>query len=139
MPHPSGPQSTPDRSSTEPTPAAADTPVTSDGTGRVARRTFALDGPSRPLDPRTHAVRADIADVRLADRVFAPHYAAPLRRTIRRDADLRAARGHDAVVLAPLVAGAAFDLLDLTGGVAWGIAIDADLVGYVDADVVAPA
>jgi hypothetical protein len=106
---------------------------------RVARRTFALDGPSRPLDPRTNAVRADIADVRLADRVFAPHYAAPLRRVVTRAAELRAARGQDAAVLAPLAVGQPFDLLDLTGGVAWGIAVDADLVGYVDADVVMPA
>jgi hypothetical protein len=139
MPHPSGPPSTPDRPPSEPATGAVGTSAAADDTGRVARRTFALDGPSRPLDPRTNAIRADIADVRLADRVFAPHYAAPLRRTVTRDTDLRAARGHDATVLAPLAAGAAFDLLDLTGDVAWGIAIDADLVGYVDADVVAPA
>lgn len=90
------------------------------------------------LDPRINAVRADLADVRLADRVFAPHYAAPLRVTVNHDTQLRAARGDDAAVVAPIVAGAAFDLLDLTGGVAWGIAVDAGVVGYLDADVVAP-
>ncbi|SEK27724.1 hypothetical protein SAMN05216382_0099 [Sphingomonas palmae] len=104
---------------------------------REARRTFALSGPSVRLDPTTNAVRADIADVRLADRVFAPHYAAPLRRTVVRDTGLRDGRAIDGAVIASLASGSAFDLLDLTGGVAWGIAVDAGLVGYVDADDVA--
>ena len=34
-------------------------------------------------------MRRDLADVRLADRVFAPHYAAPMPRTISAPADLR--------------------------------------------------
>lgn len=106
-------------------------------TTREARRTFALSGPSVQLDPLTNAVRADIADVRLADRVFAPHYAAPLRRTVARDTGLRDVRAGDGAVIVPLASGTAFDLLDLTGGVAWGIAVDAGLVGYVDADDVA--
>ncbi|WP_375270409.1 SH3 domain-containing protein [Sphingomonas sp.] len=138
MPHPSGPQSTPDRAAD----AALDGSAPSEAAPRIGERvprlTFALTGPSRALDPRTEAVRADVADVRLADRVFAPHYAAPLRRTVARDEQLRDARGRDAAVLVPLARGAAFDLLDLTGGVAWGIAVDAGLVGYVDADAVAP-
>ncbi|WP_274543653.1 hypothetical protein [Sphingomonas sp. Mn802worker] len=41
------------------------------------------------------------------------------------------------MTIAHLPVGATFDLLDLTGGVAWGIAVDAGLVGYLDADVVA--
>jgi hypothetical protein len=90
------------------------------------------------LDPRTHAVRSDIADVRLADRVFAPHYAAPLRRTVLRDVVLREARDRTATPLETLSAGAAFDLLDLTGGVAWGIAVDSGTVGYLDAVAVQP-
>jgi hypothetical protein len=81
-------------------------------------------------------VRADIADVRLADRVFAPHYAAPLRRTIVTDTSLREGRDPGASSLAELGAGAVFDVLDVTGGVAWGIAVDENLVGYVDAAIV---
>lgn len=84
-------------------------------------------------------MRADVADVRLADRVFAPHYAAPLRVLLNRDAQLRAGRSGDAALVASLKADAAFDLLDLTGGVAWGIAVDAGVVGYLDADAVEPA
>ncbi len=106
---------------------------------RSARNGFALTGRSRVLDPRTHAVRADIADIRLADRVFAPHYAAPLRRAVTRAAVLREARPHDSAALATLPTGAAFDLIDLTGGVAWGIAVDSGLVGYLDLDAVQPA
>ena len=105
---------------------------------RPERNGFALTGRSRVLDPRTHAVRPDIADVRLADRVFAPHYAAPLRRTVRHDTVLREGRDRAAAPLATLPAGAPFDLLDLTGGVAWGIAVDNGTVGYLDADVVQP-
>ncbi|MBW6525394.1 SH3 domain-containing protein [Sphingomonas sp. RHCKR7] len=84
-------------------------------------------------------MRADIADVRLADRVFAPHYAAPLRRALAAAATLRESRDSASAALAELPAGAAFDLLDLTGGFAWGIAVDANLVGYVDAAAVRPA
>jgi hypothetical protein len=83
-------------------------------------------------------VRPDIADVRLADRVFAPHYAAPLRRTLLREATLRETRDRTAAALATLPTGAAFDLLDLTGGIAWGIAVEDGTVGYLDADAVQP-
>jgi hypothetical protein len=104
---------------------------------REPRRTFALTGPSQPIDPRVNAVRADIADVRLADRVFAPHYAAPLARTLTRDASLRSERSPASDPLVDLAKGARFDLLDVTGGVAWGIAMEANLVGYLDADAIA--
>ena len=78
-------------------------------------------------------MRPDIADVRLADRVFAPRYAAPLRRMATCVVELRAGRPVDSEVIAALAPGDAFDLFDLTGGVAWGIAVEAGLVGYCDA------
>jgi hypothetical protein len=81
-------------------------------------------------------VRRDIADVRLADRVFAPHYAAPLRRALLTDASLRETRAPDGAVVASLQAGAPFDLFDTTGGIAWGIGVDSGLVGYVDSDAI---
>ena len=43
--------------------------------------------PMQAIDPRVDAVRRDLADVRLAERVFAPHYAAPLPRTLGREQD----------------------------------------------------
>lgn len=81
-------------------------------------------------------MRADLADVRLAARVFAPHYAAPCNRTLTRDAVLHGAfRGGDE--LAQLAAQSRFELLDVTGSTAWGIAVDSGLVGYLDADALA--
>jgi hypothetical protein len=96
-----------------------------------------LTGRSVTLDPRTHAVRPDIADVRLADRVFAPHYAAPARRTLAHDAVVREQRGPDSPAVVTLAAGDAFDLFDVTGGIAWGIAVESGLVGYLDAGALA--
>lgn len=84
-------------------------------------------------------MRRDLADVRLADRVFAPHYAAPLSRTLVRDVSLRAASAADSEVLASLKAGELFEVLELAGGNAWGTAPAAKLVGYVDADALEAA
>ena len=78
-------------------------------------------------------MRPDIADIRLADQVFAPHYAKAMRRTLAVETPLRAGRGDDAETLAMLRPGDDFDLLDVTGNAAWGIAIGAGMVGYVDA------
>lgn len=79
------------------------------------------------------AVRRDLADVRLADRVFAPHYAAPMQRTLARATALRAARTSDAEVLAQLQPGDAFEVLEFAGANAWGTAPGVGLVGYIDA------
>jgi hypothetical protein len=98
-----------------------------------ARRRFSLKGVSAQIDPRIDAVRGDLADVRLADRVFAPHYAAPLARTLMRDTALRAARACDSAVLAQLSSGGIFEMLELSAGTAWGVAPAAGLVGYIDA------
>ena len=99
----------------------------------AAPRSFALTGRSRPLDPRTNAVRPDIADVRLAEYVFAPHYAAAVERRLTTATTLRAARPADSEAMATLGAGEPFELLDVTGGDAWGIATAHGLVGYLDA------
>lgn len=98
-----------------------------------ARKSFALVGRSHVLDPTRHAVRRDLADVRLADQVFAPHYAAPLPRQVVTATELRAERAIDSARLASLAVGDRFDMLDVTGGSAWGVASASGLVGYVDA------
>lgn len=85
------------------------------------------------IDPRTDAARRDLADVRLADRVFAPHYAAPLAHIVTAPAILRAAKESDAEQLAQLAAGDIFEVLELSAGTAWGRAPGSGLVGYVDA------
>ena len=95
-------------------------------------------GRSRPFDPTRDAVRGDIADVRLAEHVFAPHYAAPLPRRLMADASLRSTRARDSAELIVLAAGETFELLDVTGDHGWGVAPKSGLVGYVDAAVLGP-
>lgn len=80
------------------------------------------------------AVRSDLADMRLADTVFAPHYAAPLTMAIARTVALRQAAAQDSTVLAVLAPGEGFEALDFAAGSAWGIATGHRLVGYVDRD-----
>lgn len=101
--------------------------------GGPPHRSFSLLGPSVVFDPLTNAVRRDVADVRLADRVFAPHYAAPMPRRIAVETPLFASSESGASVHATLRAGEIFEVLDLAGGNAWGIAVSHKLVGYIDA------
>ncbi|WP_332908736.1 SH3 domain-containing protein [Sphingomonas mollis] len=98
-----------------------------------SRKAFALTGRSATLDPATNAVRADLADVRLAELVFAPHYAAPMPRVLTIDSELREARAQDSSVIVMLNKGDAFEVLDLIGEAAWGIAPGNGLVGYLPA------
>jgi len=107
--------------------------------GGPQRRSFALLGPSVALDPLHDAVRRDVADIRLADRVFAPHYAAPMPRRLAGQAVLFGGDAGDAANLATLRAGEIFEVLDIAGGKAWGIAVAHGLVGYIDADALEPA
>ena len=75
-------------------------------------------------------MRGDLADVRLADRVFAPHYATAMTcRVARATVLLDAPKGERLVDLA---AGDTFELLELAGDNAWGTARPAGLVGYCD-------
>ncbi len=99
----------------------------------LPRNRFALTGRSVEIDPRREAARRDLADVRLADRVFAPHYAAPLIHVAARDTALRATRDTDSEILATLEPGEIFEALELSGGLAWGSAPGLGLVGYVAA------
>lgn len=91
-------------------------------------------GASVALDPRRHAVRKDLADIRLADRVFAPHYACAVQRMIVTATTLREGSGADSAVMANLAVGDPFEVLEFVRGRAWGRAPSHDLVGYVDAD-----
>lgn len=84
------------------------------------------------LDPATHAVRADLADLRLADRVFAPHYAAPRTMIVARSTPLRNGSSTDSEALGTLNPGDGFEVLELTGANAWGTAPSLGLVGYVE-------
>jgi hypothetical protein len=95
---------------------------------------FRLDGPSRPIDARIHAWRKDLADIALAGRIFAPHYARPLPRGCGSQAARvwpgPAAEG-DAV--SELLPGEEFAVLEYAGGWAWGFCAADHVVGYVEA------
>lgn len=97
------------------------------------RKRFSLKGRSIAIDPRVDAVRRDLADIRLADRVFAPHYAAPMPRSLATATPLRAGREPDSETLAQLARGDVFEVLELSGDHAWGIAPGRKLVGYIPA------
>ena len=103
------------------------------------REGFALRGRSVELDPRTHAVRGDLADIRLAEYVFAPHYAAPLTRFVGRPATLCAGREPESERLAILAPGDPFEVLEFAGELAWGVEPASKLVGYLPSDSLAPA
>jgi hypothetical protein len=112
-------------------------PTDQDLTARAAppRKRFHLSGHSATLDPAVHAVRGDLADVELADRVFAPHYAKAMPRTLVGTTSLHMKPNGD--VVAELTAGTSVDLFDISGGWAW--VRSASGIGYVLADALAPA
>ena len=92
---------------------------------------FALSGPSHSPDPAFNAYRQDLADVALAGRVIASHYAEPLDRTITAAIELRSRPSADADAIGKLEPGEAFAMLDDTLGWAWGYAGNDRRVGYV--------
>ncbi len=85
------------------------------------------------INPLTEAARRDLADVRLADRVFAPHYASPVLHVAAAPTELRAARDTSSDLLATLQPGDMFEVLEVSGGYAWGSAPRVGRVGYVSA------
>ena len=95
------------------------------------RNRFNLTGPSQKFDPRTIAIRKDLADIALAGQFFAPHYAAPVARAaIVPKAQLYATASLDSEETGILLYGHGFALLDLTGNWAWGYRVSDHLVGY---------
>ena len=105
---------------------------------RTSAEGFSLKGPSALPDPATHAYRQDLADVALAGRVIASHYAEPIRRQLTEASPLRSAASDSAEVTAELPAGTAFEMLDDTLGWAWGYAGDDRRVGYVKHAAIGP-
>ncbi len=66
--------------------------------------------------------------MRVADRVFAPHYAAPLPHPVIADAAVSAVK--DGGVVGTIHAGDVFEVLEITAAHAWGVAADG-IVGFV--------
>ncbi len=97
------------------------------------RSRFGLTGVSQDYDPRYVAIRADLADIAVAGQHFAPHYAAPMMRSITTATALRASNSDSGELLAEMLPGEGFALLDVTGGIAWGYRLSDHLVGYCPA------
>ncbi len=84
-------------------------------------RDLSLAGPSPRADGVALPVRGDLAHIRLAGMHFVPHYAVPMPHIAGSEgARLHAKDSAEAEVIATLEAGARFDVLDMTGGWAWG-------------------
>lgn len=92
---------------------------------------FALSGPSELPDPAFNAYRKDLADVALAGRVIASHYAEPLGQTIALPTELKCAPTADSPTIELLSVGDSFDLLDDSLAWSWGYAGQDRRVGYV--------
>jgi hypothetical protein len=72
-----------------------------------------------------------LADVALAGRVIASHYAVPIDRIVSATAELRAAPNDGAELIEELAPGEHFSLLDESLGWAWGYAGKDCRVGYI--------
>ena len=114
-------------------------PENGDSSSSTADR-FSLDGPSRPLDARIHAFRHDLADIALAGRVMAPHFARPVVRSCGAHASfVREAPKAEAANITELLPGEEFAVLEYAGGWAWGYSQADHIVGYVEAIALADA
>ena len=87
-------------------------------------------------DPEFNAYRKDLADIALAGRVIASHYAKPLNRTVAHSAMLHAAPSEVADSIGELSPGEPFALLDDSLGWAWGYAGQKRRVGYVRSEAI---
>ena len=101
-------------------------------TNGVERAKFALHGPEEDFDPRVTAHRGDLADIKLAGNIFAPHYAVamPMRCSAPK-AMIRKQGGKNYEAVSELLHGEDFQLLDVSGDWAWGYCGFDNYVGYV--------
>lgn len=98
-----------------------------------ARSTFTLEGHSFVGDKRTTPIRGDLADIKLAGLLFAPHYAVPMIRScIVPSAMIRELPDDDATGTSELIYGEDFAVLDVSGKWAWGYTVHDDYLGYVE-------
>ncbi len=100
---------------------------------------LSLSGPAEKLDAAHWPVRGDLAHIRLAGRCFVPHYAVPMERTVvAAGANLLALNDVAAEVREALSGGTLFNVLDMTGGWAWGQVGEDGFVGYLPLTALEP-
>lgn len=108
-----------------------------DGSSKLATiiapgASFALAGPSLKVDTAHLPVRGDLAHIRLAGKVFVPHYVVPMAHLVNGSgARLLTAGRADGELVADLPTGTAFNVLDIAGGWAWGQVGEDGPVGYI--------
>ena len=96
------------------------------------RQTFRLSGHSIEGDARTTPIRGDLADIKLAGKLFAPHYAVPMLRTGTAPVTEIHAEPHaTAMPVSALMHGEGFAVLDIAGDWAWGYCLHDDYLGYL--------
>lgn len=96
------------------------------------RPTFTLEGHSIIGDKRTTPIRGDLADIKLAGKLFAPHYAVPLLRScVESSVVMHEEADGDSTPISELLMGEDFALLDVSGKWAWGYSLHDDYLGYV--------
>lgn len=83
--------------------------------------TYTLSGPGVTAVAGHLPVRGDLAHIKLAGLYFVPHYAVPMPHPIAAGgALLREAESEGAETISEIPEGTNFDVLDISGGWAWG-------------------
>ena len=101
----------------------------------TARNVYALTGPAPKAEPGRTPVRGDLAHIGLAGKFFVPHYAVPQPRAVMPGgAPLMAGIGEGAVELCSLMEGDSFEVLEVSGGWAWGCCSLDGPAGYIRVD-----
>lgn len=96
------------------------------------RAIYSLSGHSIEGDKRTTPIRGDLADIKLAGKLFAPHYAVPMIRTgIAPVTEIHAEPHLTSMPVSSLMHGEEFAVLDVAGEWAWGYCLHDDYLGYL--------
>jgi Bacterial dipeptidyl-peptidase Sh3 domain len=97
-----------------------------------AAASFAMTGPGATAEAGHLPVRGDLAHINLAGRYFVPHYAVPMPHRVTTGGTVLRQAGHDnAEAVEALAAGTVFNVLDMSGGWAWGQVGEDGFVGYL--------
>ena len=96
------------------------------------RPIYTLSGHSLVGDKRITPIRGDLADISLAGKLFAPHYAVPMLRTgIAPVTGIHAEAHATSMPVSALMHGEEFAVLDVAGEWAWGYCLHDNYLGYV--------
>jgi len=98
----------------------------------IGRPVHKLTGHSLVGDKRTTPIRGDLADISLAGKLFAPHYAVPMLRTgIAPVTEIHAEAHATSMPVSALMHGEEFAVLDVAGDWAWGYCLHDNYLGYL--------